>query len=104
MDERQSYLETTLTLNDISELLNISRNHTSQVINEHFKCSFFEFINQYRVDEAIAILEDSTKRYLSINEIAFLSGFNNRVSFYNAFKKRTGITPTEYRRDSAMVS
>lgn len=104
MEDKKPYLETTLRLNDISELLNVSRNHTSQVINEHFKCSFFDFINQYRVDEAIALLEDSTKRHLSINEIAFLSGFNNRVSFYNAFKKRTGITPTDYRRDSAMVS
>ncbi|TJY37086.1 AraC family transcriptional regulator [Pontimicrobium aquaticum] len=96
MDSKKPYLDYELRLNDLADTLNVSRNHMSQVINEHFEASFFEFINSYRIREAIRLLEEEPE--LSISSVAFESGFNNRVSFYNSFKKVKGMTPTSFRK------
>ena len=96
MESDKLYLNNSLTLDMLSEHLNLSRHHTSQLINEHFQVNFFEFVNNYRIDEAIKLLQDK-KNKLNINEIIYAAGFNNRTSFYNAFRKKTGISPKSYR-------
>lgn len=97
MQTQKLYLNHELRLDDIADLLDISRHHASQVINENFNASFYDFINSYRIEAAKHKLatgfEDSSE---SISDIAYQCGFNNRVSFYKAFKKVTGSTPTEY--------
>ncbi|MBA4744853.1 MAG: AraC family transcriptional regulator [Muricauda sp.] len=102
MDKQKLYLNHELRLDDIAELLNISRHHASQVINENFNMSFYEFINAYRIEEAKNKLcsgfENSSE---SISDIAYQCGFNNRVSFYKAFKKITHITPKEFIQKAA---
>ncbi|MEP0262532.1 helix-turn-helix domain-containing protein [Dokdonia sp.] len=94
-DENKPYLNSELRLDDLAEKLNLSRHHTSQIINEHFDANFFDFINSYRIEEAKKSL--TSKNDLSITDIIFSSGFNNRVSFYKAFKKHTGTTPSSYK-------
>ncbi len=96
MVEEKPYLNNELRLNDLSESLNLSRNHTSQIINEHFNCSFFDFINQYRVAEAKTLLLDSAENGSTITQIAYDVGFNNRASFYKAFKKFTDRSPSDH--------
>lgn len=96
MESEKLYLDSALTLDALSEHLNLSRHHTSQLINEHFQVNFFEFVNNYRIKEAIKLLQDK-KNKLNINEIIYAAGFNNRTSFYNAFRKKTGISPKSYR-------
>jgi len=96
MESEKLYLDSSLTLDALSEHLNLSRHHTSQLINEHFEVNFFEFVNNYRINEAIKLLQDK-KSNLNINEIIYAAGFNNRTSFYNAFRKKTGISPKSYR-------
>ncbi|MCL6273831.1 AraC family transcriptional regulator [Muricauda sp. 2012CJ35-5] len=97
MQTRKPYLSQELRLDDIAELLNISRHHASQVINENYGLNFFDYVNAYRVEEAKRLLEGNQENDVqSISEVAYQSGFNNRVSFYNAFKKVTNTTPTEY--------
>lgn len=93
--KNKPYLNSDLRLNDLAENLNLSRHHTSQIINEHFDASFFDFVNSYRIEEAKKLL--SNKNDLTITDIIFSSGFNNRVSFYKAFKKHTGTTPSAYK-------
>ncbi|MBC8756215.1 helix-turn-helix transcriptional regulator [Kordia sp. YSTF-M3] len=96
MEADKLFLDNSLTLDVLSDELNLSRHHTSQLINESFKVNFFEFVNNYRIDEAIKLLKDE-KSKLNINQIIYAAGFNNRTSFYNAFKKKTGISPKSYR-------
>lgn len=95
MDQHKPYLDSDLRLDDLANMISLSRNHTSQIINEHFGQSFFYFINTYRISEAMELLISDID--LSITEVIYQSGFNNRVSFYKAFKKHTGITPKEFR-------
>ncbi len=98
MENERPYLESNIRLDDIANQLNISRHHASQIINEHFQLNFNDFINRYRIEDAIKILERDSLPY-SVKEIVYQVGFNNTVSFYKAFKKHTGITPTDYRKE-----
>ncbi|WP_420322791.1 helix-turn-helix domain-containing protein [Flagellimonas sp.] len=91
MDNEKPFLNSEFRLDDLADTLNISRHHCSQVINEHFDSNFFNFINSYRIEEAKKMLQKDEK--LSITDVMYACGFNNRVSFYNSFKKFTGTTP-----------
>jgi len=61
-------------------------------------CPFFEFINQYRVNEVKAKITDPAYENLSLLGIAFESGFNTKSAFNRVFKKITGFTPGEYKK------
>ncbi len=98
MLQNKPYLDNTLRMDDVAELLNLSRNHTSQVINQYFNLSFFDFVNKYRVEEAKQLLVNNEEDSLNITQIAYDAGFNNRASFYKAFKKFEGMTPTQYQK------
>jgi len=96
MQREKPYLNHELRLDDISRLMNLSRNHTSQIINEHFNLSFFDFVNRYRIIEAKNLLMQNEKNGLTTTQIAYDVGFNNRASFYKAFKKFTEKNPSDY--------
>ena len=53
-------------------------------------------INKFRIQKAIELLRSSS---LPLIDVAIEVGFNNRQSFFNAFKKYTGVSPNEYRRE-----
>lgn len=95
MENNRPFLNPELKLNDLAKMLDISRHHASQLINEQFNMSFYELINSYRVEEAkIRLRRDKNQ---SVENIAHECGFNNKVSFYKSFKKLEEITPAEYR-------
>ncbi|MCL6267676.1 helix-turn-helix domain-containing protein [Flagellimonas myxillae] len=100
MATQKPYLSHELCLDDIADLLDISRHHASQVINENFGLNFYDYINKHRIEDAKSKLGSNGKNPTqSISEIAYDCGFNNRVSFYKAFRKITHTTPTEYTRN-----
>ena len=96
MSTEKPYLNYDLRLNDIAEKLKVSRNQASQIINENYNLSFFDFINKHRIDEAVRLLLNNEEMHLNITQIAYSSGFNSRASFYKAFKKFTNTSPTSY--------
>ena len=87
-----------LSLADLSEKLSVSTKHLSQVINQSFHKSFFDFINTYRIQEVQKILKESVDDKLTVLEAMYEAGFNSKSSFNTAFKKETGQTPTEFRK------
>ncbi|MEZ4792675.1 MAG: helix-turn-helix domain-containing protein [Gelidibacter sp.] len=96
--EKKIYKDNDINLDRLSEELNTSRHNTSQIINEHFNENFFEFMNDFRIDEAKQLLlSNNNGSKMNVSEILYEVGFNNKVSFNNAFKKRTGLTPTQFR-------
>ena len=92
------YLNPSLSLQELSEATGISERNISQVINKYWKQNFFSFINSFRVEEAKSLLNNFNQNKTTMLGIAFDSGFNSKSAFYDAFKKHTGITPTEYRK------
>jgi AraC-like DNA-binding protein len=97
MIEKEPFLEPTLTLQDLALQINIPVRELSILINQHTGQHFFDFINKYRIEKAVQIIEKSTKREFTIQQIYFEVGFNSKSSFNTAFKKHTQRTPSEYK-------
>lgn len=102
MREERVYHDPDISLDKLATRLNASKHHVSQVINEQLGTSFFEYVNQLRVEEAKIVLAETSRSDFHVIEIAYLVGFNNKVSFNAAFKKATGMTPTEFRRSHSV--
>ena len=98
MEKNKPYLDNELKLLTLAKELEIAPHHLSQVINEHLNLNFFDFVNQYRVEEAKKELTKGLDNRTLI-AIAFDVGFNNKASFNNYFKKYTGMTPTHYLKE-----
>ncbi|MEQ9405082.1 MAG: helix-turn-helix domain-containing protein [Cyclobacteriaceae bacterium] len=97
VDQKQ-FRDPELTLKSLSATLNVSTQVLSMVINQKSQKNFNAFVNQYRVEESIQLLNDTKYSNLSISAIAFEAGFNSISSFNSAFKKQTGKTPQAYRQ------
>jgi AraC-like DNA-binding protein len=95
LETQKVYLNNNLTLELLAQKMNTDRYSLSQVINQEFGKNFYELINDYRIRETLAIIERKPQ-INSINDLIYESGFNNKVSFYNAFKKRKKMTPLQY--------
>ena len=91
------HLQPSISLPELAKLLSIPKHHLSQVINESFNLNFNDFINKYRIHEALLLLQDSMNNNRTILEIAYRVGFNSKSTFNSAFKKHTGQTPKEYK-------
>jgi AraC-like DNA-binding protein len=98
MNHEKLYLNNELSLTMLADQMSVSTNYLSQIINQQAEKSFFDYINEFRVLEAKSKLtnESGTKR--TILELAMSVGFNSKSAFYNAFKKHTSMTPSEYRK------
>lgn len=98
MEKDKRYLESDLSSAKLAESLGISRKHLSQVINQQFNLNFKNFINKYRVEEAKKKLLDPKEQDFVLLKIALDAGFNSKSVFNEAFKKFTGMSPSEYRK------
>jgi len=98
MRVQKVYLQPELTLPKLADAVNCSVNHLSQVINSGFGMSFFDYLNQHRIQRARELLGDIDDHGNAILNIAFNVGFNSNSAFYAAFKKCVGQTPAQYRR------
>ncbi len=98
MVSRQVWLRSDLTLPHLARLVDCSVNHLSQVINAGFGMSFFDYVNQYRIEHAKRMLAETGGEESAILNIAFAAGFNSNSAFYAAFRRFVGQTPARYRR------
>lgn len=98
MQNKKPYLNPDLTIKDLSEQANIHHKFLSQIINSRFGQNFYDFVNQYRIDEAKEIMKRNTDDKKTILEILYEVGFNSKSAFNNAFKKNTGQTPSEFKK------
>ena len=92
------FQESAITLQTVAEKLAISPRIVSQVINENSGQNFSDFVNQYRIENAQLLLRDAKYANEKIATIAFQAGFGTVTSFNVAFKNKTGVTPSEYRK------
>lgn len=100
MDSEKAYCDADLSLQSLAEKMAISPHQLSQLVNEKLDRNFFDFINEYRVEEAKRILQSSRGSQRKISAVAIAVGFNTMASFYKAFKKHTGTTPTRYKKEA----
>jgi len=98
MQSAKPFLDPELTIKDIADHLNISRHYITQIINEKLNKNFFQWINDYRIEEVKKLLLDPKYNHLTIVALAYDCGFNSKSAFNAIFKKGTGMTPSEFRR------
>lgn len=96
MEEKQPYLDPEITISKLGEILNVRAELLSKVLNSQLNQNFFDFINKYRVDEFKNQCISKANSHLSIMGIAYNCGFNSKASFYRAFKKFEGLSPSAY--------
>ena len=78
--------------------LGTNTRYISAVINLRYRDNYSQMVNEFRVKDAMYMLNDKHMEKMTMEEIALAVGFANRQSFYAAFFKRTGVSPKEYRR------
>ncbi|SHG52370.1 helix-turn-helix domain-containing protein [Chryseobacterium vrystaatense] len=99
METEQPYLDGDLNLLKLSDLVKINGHQLSYLLNNGFNENFFYFVNKYRIEHAKKMLTDSSYKKWSIVGIAFESGFNSKTAFNTIFKKMTGMTPSEFKKE-----
>jgi AraC-like DNA-binding protein len=96
MVEKELFLNSNFTLEEAAKELKLSRHILSQYVNETLGKSFSDLIKEYRIEKAKELLKIESNH--TIEAIGYDIGFNSKSSFFTAFKKITGLTPSEYQK------
>lgn len=90
------YLDNELSLQRLSYLSGYSRNSISEMLNNQIGKSFYDFINEYRIEEFIKLVNEGMHENHTLTHLYESAGFNSKATFNRFFKKKTGMTPTSY--------
>jgi AraC-like DNA-binding protein len=100
MTGEKLFLDNLFSLKRLSRKTGIPPNQLSQVLNETFHQSFFEFTRNYRIREAQNLLSSAANSEINIEEIAHMVGYNSKSAFNRAFLSITGQTPLSFKKKS----
>ncbi len=98
MRTEHPYLDVELTLKKLAESLGVQPHHLSRVINQEFNLNFADYVNSFRLEEAIRRLENPQFDHYKIAAIAYDCGFNSVPTFNTLFKRVHQVTPSSYRK------
>ena len=98
--ENRYFLDNTLTLQKLAGLLGTNRQYLSNYINQEKSMTFYDYINDFRLEEAKRLLDGKTDTHqIYMEEIATKAGFNSYATFLRSFAKKYGVTPSKYLRN-----
>jgi AraC-like DNA-binding protein/ligand-binding sensor domain-containing protein len=97
MESQKPYLDPNLSLASLANMTGIKRHYISQVLNINLHKTFWDFIKEYRIEEAKEILSNPDNHDMSMMQVAMEVGFNSNVTFNQAFKKYTRTTPSKFK-------
>jgi len=100
MDTEKSFLDPLISLEKLARQVQIPKNQLSQVINTETGLSYNDYINKYRIQQAQTIIAGLNGNGDTLLGVAYDVGFNSKSTFNTAFKKFTGQTPSEYRKQN----
>lgn len=99
MNEDELYKRSDLTLDVLVSIIGYKRYHISGVLNRCTGRNFSTYVNEFRVKEVIRLISDPASSSKTVEEIAFDTGFNDRKSLYRIFKKITGLSFSDFRKN-----
>jgi len=94
--EKEPFLDPGLSLRILAKQIQMHPNQLSWLLNESIGKNFNEFINHYRIETFKLIAKDPKNTNLTIEGLAYDSGFNSKTVFNTYFKKETGLTPKQF--------
>lgn len=95
MSEESLHLDPNLSLTKLARSVGAAPNLVSQTLNDTLERTFFDYVNDQRIETAKGWLKETD---MSVLDIAIAAGFNSRSTFYKAFWARAGQTPQGYRK------
>jgi AraC-like DNA-binding protein len=95
MIHEKPFLSSSYRIIDLANAFHTPPHQCSALINKHIGNNFNDWVNHYRIEYFIQSYPSKSKK-LTIDAIAYESGFNSVTTFYRAFKKETGKMPLQY--------
>lgn len=95
-NNEQIFLNPNLKVSDIATEIGTNRTYVSAFFNKEAECTFYDYVNKYRIEYACNLLTNSEE---NIVQIAEKSGFNSSQSFIRVFSKIKGTSPTKFRKE-----
>ena len=95
MTERRLYQRAGLTLAELADEVAATPHEVSQVLSTRLSRNFYNFVNEHRIEHVKAALRTSDRPVL---DLALEAGFQSKSTFNTAFRKATGMTPSEFRQ------
>jgi AraC-like DNA-binding protein len=92
----QPYLSPEFSLSTMSADLDIPVHHLSYYFNEYMSVNFNTWKNDHKINYVIDLIEKGGNELLTLDALAKQAGFGSRTTFFNAFKQKMGLTPSEY--------
>ena len=89
------YRNEKLSIDDMANRMKVNRTYLSQAVNRCTGKNFSTFVNEYRIKDVVLQMSSTAQKF-TLEGLAFDVGFNDRKTFYNAFKKMTGLSPSEF--------
>jgi len=96
--DNELYRHSAISLEMLSEKINVPRHHLSHFLNDYLGKSFYQLIAEYRVEYAKKRLKEDA--VITIETLAYECGFNSKTSLNKYFKEVTGFAPSQYRTDA----
>ncbi|HWV73788.1 MAG TPA: helix-turn-helix domain-containing protein [Pseudosphingobacterium sp.] len=83
-------------IGNLADYLDLSPRYLSYVLSKHYELNFNDYVNSFRISYVIQLMETAQNKNLTLEAIAQEAGFSSRTTFFTAFKKQTGLSPTQY--------
>ena len=94
LEKEKPYLNPDFQLMDLRQVLPLNRTYLSQLINTEYGCSFYQWVNRLRIEEAKRLMKEQPG--LRLQEIAARCGFSSRSVFTQVFTRETGVNPSKW--------
>jgi AraC-like DNA-binding protein len=96
IESEKPFLKNDLKMQDLVDATGITYKRISEVFNKNFNKTFYEVMNEYRLQEAKILIDKGFHREYTISHLAEKAGFNSKTTFNRIFKKYTDQTPSDY--------
>ena len=94
MAREKPYLNPEFRLLDLRQVLPLNRTYLSQLINAEYGCNFYQYVTNYRIEEAKRLMRENPD--MKLQDVAEQSGFSSPTVFARVFSRETGVTPSEW--------
>ncbi|TXR53893.1 AraC family transcriptional regulator [Reinekea thalattae] len=101
MSQQQPYLDAEFSVYSLAQALALPRRTLSFVLNQGLGKNFYQYVNEFRIEEVKRQLQADKAKKHTLLDLAFQSGFKSKSSFNSLFKQHCGVTPSQYRKGLA---
>ncbi len=98
MEQKMLFVQEDVKISSLATELKTNTNYLSKLIHDNYHLNFNDYINRLRVEYACQLLNDENAKNLPLQNIWHLAGFATRSTFYEAFRKHSGATPSAFRK------